>query len=48
MDIHRLGRQGEVNEIADAIMFLASDHATFITGQMLKVCGGASIPGVAL
>ena len=36
-----LGRWGEPGEIADAITFLASPMATFITGAALQVDGGA-------
>jgi 3-oxoacyl-[acyl-carrier protein] reductase len=35
-----LGRFGETTEIADAVAFLASDEAAFITGQILAVDGG--------
>ena len=35
-----LGRLGEVTEIADAVVFLASDGARFITGAGLPVDGG--------
>lgn len=35
-----LKRAGKPEEIADAIMFLASDKATFITGQIVDVNGG--------
>jgi len=35
-----LGRFGETGEIADAVAFLASDEAAFITGQVLAVDGG--------
>jgi len=34
------GRLGRAQEIADAVCFLASDRATFITGQVLYVDGG--------
>ena len=40
---HALGRVGTVQEIAHAIAFLASDHATFITGTNLPVDGGRAI-----
>ena len=35
-----LGRAGTPREIADAICFLASDRASFITGEVLRVNGG--------
>ena len=37
-----LGRVGKPEEIADAIVFLASDKAAFITGHVLSVDGGKS------
>jgi 3alpha(or 20beta)-hydroxysteroid dehydrogenase len=35
-----LGRLGEVSDMADAVVFLASDAARFITGVGLPVDGG--------
>ena len=35
-----LGRFGESKEVAEAIAFLLSDHASYITGETLKVNGG--------
>jgi 3-oxoacyl-[acyl-carrier protein] reductase len=35
-----LGRLGEPEEIAKAIVFLASDDASYITGQNISVNGG--------
>lgn len=37
---HAMGRPGKATEIADAIVFLASDAASFITGANLPVDGG--------
>ncbi len=38
-----LGIVGEPQDIADAALFLADDTARYITGQVIKVDGGASI-----
>jgi NAD(P)-dependent dehydrogenase (short-subunit alcohol dehydrogenase family) len=35
-----LKRTGRPEEIADAIVFLASDKASFISGQIIDVNGG--------
>jgi 3-oxoacyl-[acyl-carrier protein] reductase len=35
-----LGRTGTANEIAAAIVYLASDEASYVTGQALRVNGG--------
>lgn len=35
-----LGKLGEPQHIADAVVFLASDKATYVTGQTLHVNGG--------
>jgi len=40
--LHPLGRLGEPEDIADAIVFLASDEAAWITGHALVVDGGFS------
>ena len=37
---HPLGRVGDVDEVAQAIAFLASSNASFITGEHLHVDGG--------
>jgi acetoacetyl-CoA reductase len=35
-----VGRLGEAEEIARAVIFLASDNAGFITGETLSINGG--------
>jgi len=35
-----LKRAGTTNDIADSVLFLASDLSSYITGQVLHVCGG--------
>jgi NAD(P)-dependent dehydrogenase (short-subunit alcohol dehydrogenase family) len=37
---HPLGRVGKANEIADLVMFLASTHASWITGATYSIDGG--------
>ena len=39
-----MGRLGTANEVADAVLFLAGDGASYITGQTLHVNGGMYTP----
>jgi len=39
-EMHLLGRMAQAREVAEAIMFLLSDEASFITGEELLVDGG--------
>lgn len=43
LEKHPLGRFATVDEVAAAILFLASDEASFLTGVVLPVDGGRSI-----
>lgn len=38
-----LGRFGKGEEIANATLFLASEMSTYVTGQVISVCGGMNI-----
>ncbi|MEZ4666308.1 MAG: glucose 1-dehydrogenase [Anaerolineae bacterium] len=37
-----MGRMGELNEVVEAVTFLASDEASYVTGEVLRVDGGWS------
>ncbi len=43
-----LNRYGQEREIAEAIVFLAGDRASYITGQCLAVDGGFEATGIGL
>ena len=45
--VHPIGRVGEPEEVARAVLFLASDDASFITGVALPVDGGLEAGGMA-
>jgi NAD(P)-dependent dehydrogenase (short-subunit alcohol dehydrogenase family) len=38
-----LGRIGHPLDVANAVLFLVSDEASYITGQVLYICGGRSL-----
>ena len=38
-----LGRAGEADEVADAVVFLSSDMSSYITGEVIRVDGGMAM-----
>lgn len=41
--LHAMGRFGQADEVARTVAFLASDDASFITGETLRIDGGAAV-----
>ena len=39
-----LGRMAKPSDIAGAMLYLASEHAAYVTGQTIVVDGGATLP----
>jgi NAD(P)-dependent dehydrogenase (short-subunit alcohol dehydrogenase family) len=44
---HPIGRVGTLEEVTNAVLFLASDKASFTTGQIFWVDGGAALGGAS-
>jgi 3-oxoacyl-[acyl-carrier protein] reductase len=42
-DFHPLKRLGTPQDVANAAVFLASDDAAWITGEVLDITGGAAM-----
>lgn len=42
---HPIGRFGEAREVADLVIYLASERASFVTGEIVRVDGGLAIRG---
>ncbi|MEK5782492.1 SDR family oxidoreductase, partial [Acinetobacter baumannii] len=40
-----MGRMGQPSEVAPAYLFLASEEASYISGQVIHVNGGSIING---
>jgi 2-hydroxycyclohexanecarboxyl-CoA dehydrogenase len=40
-----LRRLGKPEEVADAVLFMASDGASYMTGQVISVSGGLTMAG---
>jgi len=38
-----LGRLAQASEVAQVVSFLASDQSSYITGQVISVCGGLNM-----
>ena len=43
-----VGRLGRSDDVARAVMFFADPESSFVTGQVLYVCGGASVASISL
>src|SRR5690606_4726555 len=43
-DVIHMGRTGEMDEVASLVSYVASEEAAFITGQVLSINGGTTMP----
>ena len=39
-----LGKAGQPDDIANAVLYFASDLSAFVTGEILSVSGGFGVP----
>ena len=44
-EMHPIGRFGRPEEVAELIVFLASDESSFITGEIIRIDGGVAVKG---
>lgn len=42
-DIHPIGRVGDPSDVADVVVWLASDESRFVTGQVITIDGGRTV-----
>lgn len=43
LDSQPIKRMGDPSDIAEAVLYLASSSSNYVTGQVLRVCGGSAI-----
>ena len=43
-----IGRMGTKRDIANSVLFLASDAASFVSGQIFSVCGATTVDGLKM